>query len=108
MTKGYDHPAFHARVEELELNKAKLENLILDLSLTVGVREYDFCDESKDLVIKKKRNSSQSQLNNCNSYRVPYSHISLKTTFRRSKRSFRILSKVMCLVLNYWKRTAQQ
>jgi site-specific DNA recombinase len=33
IAKGYDLPSFHARVEELELNKAKLENLILDAEI---------------------------------------------------------------------------
>ena len=55
IAKGYDQPSFHARVEELELNKAKLENLILDLSLTVGVREYDFHIDHKNHILKSKK-----------------------------------------------------
>jgi hypothetical protein len=42
-------------VEELELNKATLENLILDLSLTVGVREYDFRIVHKNHILKSKK-----------------------------------------------------
>ncbi len=42
-------------MEELELNKATLENLIVDLSLTVGVREYDFRIDHKNHILKSKK-----------------------------------------------------
>jgi hypothetical protein len=51
IAKGYDQPSLHARVEELEQSKAKLENMILALIIKI-----------------------------INSYRVPYRHISLKPT----------------------------